>query len=406
MSKFHCKIMDENNNITEDYLISDSKSELISTIRSKGWKPISIKLVDKNEFSLQLFTNKNRKLKKKAVILFCRQMATLLNAGIEIIECCSIISTLSEDKIFKEALEKLYIEIQSGSILSESMKKQGEMFPDMLINMISVGEATGDISGVMERMANHYEKADKIRNKIKSAMAYPISVVVISILASIFMLTKIIPGFADIFNSMGVELPLLTRIMMKASDYFINRWYVLLIIFSLIVYLIKILLRNEKITKLIDKKLVTMRFIKNSILKIECSKMARTLYTLIASGISIIESLKHVMDNEKNLFLKEKLNEIILEVQKGKKFSLQMSQYELFPRLFVSMIAIGEESGNLEEMLFKLADYYEEETEATINQLISVFEPAMMLFVAVNVGIMVIAVYMPMFNVVTAIGGY
>lgn len=402
MAQFHCRVMTDGGKIMEEDFQADSKEELIASFKSRKYSPISI---EEEKTSLAEKPLGTKKLKLKSLILFCRQMSTLLRSGVPLIRCFDIIASQTDDKLFKKTLLALSADVQAGTVLSAAIAKQGSVFPPMLSKMVEVGEATGDLSQIMERLANQYESDNRIHKKIRGAMIYPIALICIALAACVFMLIVVVPRFVEIFESLDTELPILTRILLVVSNFIINRWYIVILVLPILVILLLRFFRTESVVRWIDRKKLTMKIIRAPMQKLMCAQLSRTLHTLIASGVPIVQAMEYTNQNIRNTLANDAIKEIIIGIQKGKGISVQMSEYAFFPKLIVSMISIGEASGNLEEMLAKTADYYDEELDSAISQLTTILEPIMIVIVGLLIGAIVMALYAPMFGVISAMSG-
>ena len=402
MARYLCRVMTDTGAVVDEVFQAENREELLISFQSRKFHPIQIEEERKGIGSTQIG---GKKLKAKSLILFCRQMATLLRSGVPLIKCFDIIASQTDDKVFKNTLNSISADVQAGSLMSAAIEKQGELFPGMLSKMVEVGEATGDLAKIMDRMAGQYESDDRIKKKVKGAMIYPLALICIAIGACIFMLIAVVPRFVDVFNSLNTELPLLTRILLACSNFITKRWYVVILMIPAIVICIIRVFRTEKVTRWVDRQLLTLRVIRGPMQKMMCASFARTLHTLIASGIPIVQAMEYTNQNIKNTMAQDGIKEITIGIQKGKGISQQMAQYPYFPNLLVSMISIGEASGNLEEMLQKTADYYDDELDAAISQLTTIIEPVMILFVGLLIGGIVMALYAPMFGVISAMSG-
>lgn len=401
MGKFHYRAMTETGEITSDVFTADNKADAVMALRARNLRPISLE--EEGAGLGQIKIGGKKKLKLKSLILFCRQLSTLLRSGVPLIQCFEIVAGQSNDKFFKATLLQISEDIQAGSVLSVAIEKQGEVFPPMLSKMISIGEETGDLGAILDRLANQYESDDRIRKRVSGAMTYPLALMGIAIVAAIFMLIKIVPRFAEIFESLNTELPGITKALMSVSNFLVNRWYLAILIIPAVIILLIKFFKTEKVTRWLDRKKLTMKPFANPMQKMMSAQFARTLYTLIASGIPIVSALESTKENVKNTLAREAIDEISLGIQKGKGISEQMKDYPFFPNLLVSMISIGEASGNLEDMLSKTADYYDEELDAAIGQLMTMLEPVMILFVGGIIGVIVMALYAPMFGAISAL---
>ena len=400
MATFRYRAMTESGQIDSQSFDAENKLEAILALRARGLRPIS---VEEETLSFgQMKVGGPKKLKLKSLILFCRQLATLLRSGVPLIQCFDIVASQSNDKFFKATLREISEDIQAGSLLSVAIERQGEKFPPMLCKMIAVGEETGDMAAIIERMADQYEADDRIRNKVKGAMTYPLVLLLVALGACVFMMIKVVPQFVDIFNQLNTDLPGMTKVLMAISDFLIHRWYLAIVLAVGTVILVLKIIRMPDVVRWMDRKKLTMKPIANPMQKMMSAQFARTLHTLISSGIPIVSALESTKENVDNTLAKDAIDEISLGIQKGKGISEQMKDYPFFPNLLVSMISIGEASGNLEEMLAKTADYYDEELDSAIGQLMTMMEPAMILVVGILIGGIVMALYAPMFGAISA----
>ena len=399
MAEFSCRIMAQDGKIMDETLTADSKRDLLVAFQARGLRPISIQ-EEKKSFATTPLGSK--RLAPKALILFCRQMATLLRSGVPLVKCFDIISSQSEDPLLKKVMDDLSGEVQSGAVMSQAMENLGDVFPDMLIKMVEVGEVTGDLTQVMERMANQYESDSRLKKKVRGALTYPIVLIAVALIACVFMLVVIVPQFVDIFNQLGTELPFFTQVLLALSEFIVNRWYVLLLLIPILVIGTVRFLRTDKVSYWIDQKKLTMRMIRVPMQKLVCAQLARTLHTLLSCGVTVVLALEYTNRNIKNRMVNQCIDQVIAGVRQGKGLSSQLAEYPIFPKLLVSMLSIGEASGNLEEMLSKTADYYDDEMEAAISQLTTMIEPMMILVVGVLIGGIVMALYAPMFGAISA----
>lgn len=399
MAEFLCRVMTEDGRVVEEKFSAETKADLMLAFQARNYRPVRIEEETKNFANTPLGS---KKLKLRAVILFCRQMSTLLRSGVPLVKCFDIIASQVDDKLLKKVMGELSDEVQAGALMSTAMEKQGDVFPEMLIKMVEVGEVTGDLTQIMERMANQYESDSRLKKKVRGALTYPIVLISIALIACVFMLIVVVPRFVDIFEQLNTDLPVLTKILLSISNFIVHRWYVLLLTVPLIVIALIRFFHTPKVTRWVDEKKLTMRPICTPMQKLMCAQLARTLHTLLTCGVTIVRALEYTNRNIKNTLANEYIDKIIIGVRKGKGISAQLAEYPIFPKLLVSMVSIGEASGNLEEMLSKTADYYDEEMEAAISQLTTMIEPIMILLVGLLIGGIVIALYAPMFGAISA----
>ena len=328
----------------------------------------------------------------------------MLNAGIPIINCLDIVQQQTQKKKFRIIIADIYEQLQKGYTFSEALKQHADTFPNIMISMVETGELSGNLDVIMTRLAEHFEKEFKIENKVKSAMAYPVILVIVTILVVIFMLTQVLPTFVSMFESSGVELPLPTQIMMSISDFLITRWYVLVFGVAVIALaMTKIETSNEMRIKQDHFKLTKIPIYKDVSVKIVSARFTRTMATLIGSGVELLSAIEVTSRVTGNKYVESILSKVADDVKKGVGMSEPIRRYNIFPPMIPSMIKIGEDSGALEDILDKTADFYDEELDTAIQRLTSMIEPIMIVVMAVVVGSIIIAMMMPMFDMVKTV---
>ncbi len=394
--------MTEKNRIVEETVHGSERQEVVNSLREKGYRVISVEDLGKKRTEISIG---GKHIKKKSLTLFCRQMSTLLTSGIPMVKCFDIIASQSDDKAFVRLMSDLTGDVMSGSSLSAAMEKHPDDFPEMLSEMVRVGEVTGDLNGVLLRMAEQYERDAKISQKIKSSLAYPIVVLIVAIVACVFMLIAVVPQFVDVFKSLDAELPALTQMLLNISNFLTNSWYIVLLVAPIVVILLVQFFRLKEVRYFIDKMKLSLGVIRVPMQKIVAARFARTLYTLISSGVPIVQALEYSKRNVMNLYAEEYIDKLIVGIRQGKSLAAQMEEMPVFPKLLVSMIAVGEKSGDLEGMLCKCADYFDDETTSAVDQLMTFIEPAMIVLVGLLIGVIVLALYSPMFGAITAMQG-
>ena len=389
-------ITPEGKEVTEQ-LTATNDREVQERIRDKGYYLIEVKEeVVKKSAAEQLSIG--GKVKSKELSLFCKQFATLLKAGVPVSAGLDILHRQTENKKFKEALESVYTEVQKGSQVSVEMRNHPKVFPALLVNMTESGEMTGNLDNVMDRLALHYEKDAKIEARIKGAMIYPIAISVVAITVVVFLITFVLPTFMQMFAGAGMELPLPTRILLAISDFIRDYWYLLiLIIVGLVILFIRII-NTESGRYQFDALKFKVPVVKQSMDKIVTARFTRTLGSLLVSGIPLIDALEMSGSVTGNVVTEEKVNLIAEEVEKGETLGNALRRNPTFGPMVVSMIQIGEESGNIDSMLDKSADFYERELEDAIDRMLRLMEPLLIVFMAVIIGFIVISMALPMFE--------
>ena len=390
--------------VTGEYVegIHEAKStdEVASMLKEKDYLPIFIEEADESQ-KRNIVIKKS--IKKKDIAIFCRQFYAMLNAGISIINCLDILKEQTENKTLKNAIGQAYEDVQKGMTLSEAMKSNSSVFPVLLVNMVEAGEVSGNLDVIMDRMAIHYEKEFIIENKVKSAFTYPIILIIVSIAVVIFLLTMVMPTFIGMFDNSGLTLPAPTRYLLNISERVTNYWYIYLIMIPLIIFGIITYSNTSQGRMFFDKMKIILPGIKKTNVKIITSRFTRTLSTLLSSGIPLIQSMEVVSKVVGNVVVVKGLERGIEDIQKGANLSSIVEEIGVFPPMVYSMIKVGEESGSLDEILLKTADFYDEEVENSLDKMTTMLEPILILIMAVIIGFIVIAMAMPMFDMVNTI---
>ncbi|MTI65406.1 MAG: type II secretion system F family protein, partial [Firmicutes bacterium] len=379
---------------------ADDKQEVISMLRAENSYPLEIKENDKkNKDVLDIFN----KVKMKDISLFCRQIYAMLNAGVTVNTSLEVLKEQTENKKMKETIGNVSDDVQKGETLTDAMKKYSEVFPDLLVNMIEVGEMSGNLDNIMAKMADYYERENKIRNKVKGAMVYPAILSIVTIFVVIFLLTAVLPTFVDMFTGSGVILPLPTRILLTISSLLKNYWYLFIIILSGLIFIFRRYKKSEVGRKNIDKIKFKIPIYKTLITDMMTTRFSRTLAIMITSGIPLMDALDIVSRVVGNKVVKEGISDTMDKMKQGSDLSTPIKDIKIFPPMLISMIKIGEESGALDTILDKAADYYDEELETSTKKLTTMIEPIMIVIMAIIVGFIVLSIALPMFDMVNTI---
>lgn len=348
--------------------------------------------------------NTSNKLKLKDLAIFCRQFHVLLLAGVTVIKALDVIYQQTESKKCQAVVLKVYEAVQKGDLLSEAMRKQDEAFPAILINMIESGEASGKLDLVLQKMAEHFDKERKLRTKLLSAMIYPAILSFVAIIVVILLLTFVLPTFVNMFESSGVPLPLPTRILMGISKVFSNFWYIMLLVLAVLIYAWNRYLKTEQGRLRWDRAKLKLPIVKNVTIKVISARLTRTLSTLLSSGIPLLNCLEITSKVLGNKVVADGLLAAKEDMSKGSSLSQAIRKVGVFPAMIYSMVSIGEESGSLEEILDKTSTYYDEEADVAIQRMLAIFEPLMIVVMALVVGFIVISIALAMFKVYATIG--
>lgn len=401
MPMFVYKVQNNSGKIFAGEIKADNKEELIRLFREKQLLPIE--LTEKNFFTdisqIGIF---KPKVKIRDISLLCRQFAIVLEAGLPISTCIDVIKDQTEHLTLREILKEIYEDIQKGSSLSTSMKKHNQ-FPFFLINMVEAGEVSGQLDKVFIRMSDYYEKEYKITKKVKGAMVYPIVLLSISVIVVMVMMTFVLPQFTKALTSFGTELPALTKFVIATSGVFQKYWIFIVGAIAALVSGFKFLLKTYSGRRFIASLALKVPVVKGLTQNTITAKFSRTMSTLIASGVLLIQALEMVQKIIGNEIIAEKFAEVIDEVKKGKSLTSIIGSMKIFPPLVVSMIRIGEESGGLDFSLEKAADYYDQEVDSSISSLLTMLEPMIIFFLAIIIGGIVVSVLLPMMSIYDSI---
>ncbi|HWQ89767.1 MAG TPA: type II secretion system F family protein [Desulfitobacteriaceae bacterium] len=346
----------------------------------------------------------SNKLKLKDLAIFCRQFNVLLLAGVTVIRALDVIYQQTESKNCRAVVLKVYEAVQKGDLLSEAMRKQGDAFPAILINMVESGEASGKLDLVLQKMAEHFDKERKLRTKLISAMIYPIILSAVAIFVVIILLTFVLPTFVSMFEASGVALPLPTRMLLGLSKFFSNFWYIILLGLAALIYGWNKYLKSDKGKLFWDGAKLKIPLFKTVTIKVICARLTRTLSTLLSSGIPLLNCMEITAKVLGNRVVADGLLEAKEDMSKGSSLSQAVRRVGIFPAMIYSMISIGEESGSLEEILEKTSVYYDEEVEVAIQRMLAFFEPLMIVIMAAVIGFIVVSIMLAMFRVYSTIG--
>lgn len=395
MPNYKYKAMNERGERLEGTYEAKGKDGVMEMISLNNYYPLSVEEVQEG---INVDLSFLQKVKIKDIAIFCRQFYTMLEAGAPINTCLEVLSEQMTSKKLRETLSKVHDEVRKGATLSEAMKTQQKIFPDLLVSMVAAGEITGNLDTIMLRMCNHYEKENKINHKISGAMIYPAVIGVVAVLAGVVILTFVMPIFVTMFASSGVVLPASTKIMLAMSSGLTKNFGLILILVFSCIFGIRVFLKSDGGVLLSHKLRLKLPILKGLNEKIIVSRFTRTLSTVLFSGVSLVEGLNIVSEVVGNRIVQSKLIKARDEVIKGHGLADSIKETKLFPPMLVSMISIGEESGSLDEILSKTADFYDEELESQIQTFTSLLEPLMIVIMGLLIGVMMLGIVQPMFS--------
>jgi len=369
-----------------------------AAIKLKGQGIRVVSLVEQKETVLTKDITIGSPVKRDQLIMFLRQFSTLLQAGVTIVDAVRILAMQVEQASFRKILTSIQEDLRTGTPLSIAFGKHPKVFEPLILNMISAGEVSGTVDESLDQLADHFEKAYRSRQKVISALSYPIVVGILAIGVVIFLLSFVVPMFVEMFDSIGGELPWLTLFVLRASDFMQNYWYVVILVVTAIVLGLTLIRNNPQGKYVLDTILLKLPIFGNIVQKSSLAMMTRTLSSMFSSSVPILQSLamtERVVDNK---VISKVIGESRASMERGGSLTEPMMNHWAFPPLIPHMIAIGEETGSLDSMLAKVADFYEKEVEAATDRLKALIEPLMIVFLAAIVGTIVLAIMMPMFS--------
>lgn len=346
-------------------------------------------------------------LTDKDLVVFTRQFGTMINAGLPLVQCLEILSTQSENKLLRETIGEVKTQVEAGSTFSDALRKFPKIFDDLFVNMIHAGEVGGLLDTILTRLAKHIEKAMKLKGQIKSAMVYPSAIIGVAVIVISVLMIWVIPIFAKMFTELSggkIGLPGPTQLVINVSNFFQSFWYVMIGAIVAAVIAIKKYRATPQGRMNIDKLLLKIPVIGDLIRKASVAKFTRTLGTLISSGVPLLEGLLICARTSGNKVIEDVLINARVSISGGKTIAEPLAKSEVFPKMVTHMIAVGESTGALDAMLGKIADFYEDEVDQAVASLTSLLEPIMMVVLGVVIGFIVIAMYLPIFQMASAIG--
>ena len=381
-------------------LTADTKEAVIATLRRQQIVVTAVKEKGK-EIALPKFGGG---VPPKTIAIFTRQFSVMIDAGLPLVQCLEILGTQQDNKTFAKILQQTRMDVEGGATLADAMRKHPKAFDDLFTNMIAAGEAGGILDTILKRLATYIEKAVKLKGQVKGAMVYPVAVISIAAIVITVILWKVIPTFAAMFAGLGAELPLPTRIVIFLSD-----WVVRILPFAVFIgiggfFFFKRYYATHGGRRVIDRIVLKLPVLGLIMQKIAVARFCRTLSTLISSGVPILDGLEITARTAGNAIIEDAIMATRKSVEEGKTISEPLSQTDVFPTMVVQMIAVGEQTGALDTMLSKIAEFYEDEVDAAVAGLMKLLEPVLIAFLGVAIGGIVIAMYMPMFTLIGKVG--
>lgn len=351
-----------------------------------------------------LFSLKNRKIKSGDITVFSRQLATMIESGIPLVQSFDIVAKGQSNKRFKELIENIKGDVETGLTLAEALKKYPALFNELFCNLVDAGEKSGSLDIMLDKVATYKEKIETIKKKIRKALTYPLAVLVVAFIVTAGLLIFVVPQFEALFKGFGADLPALTQAVVSMSKFFQSYWYLIFGVLAGGIYaFIYALKHSSQFAQNVDRTLLKLPVIGPIVEKAAIARFSRTLSITFAAGLPLVEALKSVAGATGNIIFAKATDTIREEVSTGQQMNKAMENTQLFPNMVIQMVSIGEESGALEKMLSKVADFYEEDVDSAVDSLSSLLEPIIMTVLGVLVGGLVIAMYLPIFKLGSAI---
>ena len=397
---YEWKGRDRNGSPQTGVLIGDSKDAVIAALRRQQIVVTTVKEKGK-EIALPKFGGG---VKSKDIAIFTRQFSVMIDAGLPLVQCLDILGQQQDNKAFQKIILQVRQDVEGGSSLAEAMRKHPQAFDELYVNMVGAGEAGGILDTILQRLATYIEKTVKLKGQVKSAMVYPVAVVSIAIIVVYVILWKVIPVFASLFEGLGAQLPFLTRVVVAASNFIGRFWWLIFMLLFAGIYALRQYYRTEQGRYQIDKLMLRLPALGLLLRKIAVARFCRTLGTLLSSGVPILDSLKITARTSGNAVIEEAIFEVRKEVEQGKTLADPLTKTKQFPPMVCQMIGVGEQTGAMDTMLSKIADFYEDEVDAAVEGMMALIEPVIIAFLGVVIGIIVVAMYLPMFSLISQIG--
>lgn len=399
MANFTYKVITKEGKEKKGTIEADSKEKAVAVLKNEG---NTILVINTGSVLNKQITIGGKKVKSRDLSVFCRQFNSLLQAGVGIVSALDMLSDQTENKLLKEAVKNVRDNVEKGETLAGAMKRE-VVFPNLLISMIEAGEASGNVEISLQRMSEHFEKDTKVKGMLKKAMIYPIVLLIVAVAVLIVMVVAVIPNFASMFEDMDTELPAVTKALMSLSDFLRSKWYIAILVVAAVVAVIVMFKRSntgKHFFATLGLKLPVFGKLKT---KTACARFSRTFSTMMASGMPMVEAMEITARTMDNILYQQALQEAAVQIQRGVALSQPLKKSGLFPALIVHMIGIGEETGNLEEMLNNCAKYYDEEVELATQQIMALLEPMIIVVMAAIVCVILAAIYGPVLSMNNAL---
>jgi type IV pilus assembly protein PilC len=411
MSKFAYKAMNRDGQETFGIVEAESQALAINDIRNLGLFPTVVREARKSDERRALRKKGGVSefyiggLKLKQIVVFTRQLATLIDAGLPLLRCLNILITQQKASKLKDILREVTSDIQSGSTLSEGLAKHPRGFDRLYVNMVRAGEVGGQLEGVLNRLAIFMERRQALKRRVKGAMIYPIFVVIFACAIVAFLLIRVVPEFAKIFADFGGTLPAPTLFLVRAGDFVQFGWWKILLSVNSTIVAIKLLRKVPLVKRINDRVILKIWLIGDLATKVAVARFARTLGTLITSGVPILQSMRITKETIGNGVIENAIQKVHDSIKEGDTIAAPLDEAKVFPTMVVNMIDVGEETGSLDSMLMKVADIYDAEVDAAVDAMLRLMEPIIIVFLGGIIGFIVVSLYLPIFTLADVVTG-
>ena len=411
MATFAYKAIDKKGNEMSGVVDAENETIAIAEVKNLGYFPLKIYESTKR---MERRAKKKKKgfsefyiggVKNKELVVWTRQLSTLIDAGLPLLRSLNILHAQLKPCKLRDITEEMMEDIQSGTTFSEALARHPKVFDRLYVNMVRAGEIGGMLEVVLNRLADYAEKRQALRRRVRGAMVYPIAVMTVAAGVVGFLMIKVVPVFAGIYADFGSDLPGPTQFLVEVSNFLVSSWWLLLVYFSSTLIFFKILFKIPAAQRGRDRVVLKVPMISGLVVKVAVARFSRTLGTLIASGVPILQALKIVKETIGNVVIQKAIDHVHDSIKEGETIAAPLEESRVFPPMVVNMIDVGEETGSLDAMLMKVADTYDAEVEAAVAALLTMMEPVMVVFLGLIVGYIVVALYLPIFMLGDAIQG-
>jgi type IV pilus assembly protein PilC len=401
MPSFVWKGRNRTGEFMEGVLLADTRDAAAASLRRQQVQVISLR---EKGLEIPFLPKLPTRINDKRVAIFTRQFSVMLDAGLPLVQCLEILGEQQEHARFADIINRVRIDIEGGASLADALSKHPAAFSGLYVNMVAAGEAGGILDIILQRLSTYIEKTVKLKNQVKSAMIYPLMVISVAVLVVWIILWKVIPVFAQLFAGLGAELPFLTRLVVAVSNFVARYSFFIVIAIGLLIFAIRAYHKTYRGRRVLDGILLRMPVIGMLLQKIAIARFCRTLSTLTASGVPILDGLEITAKTSGNAVIEDAVMAVRKSVEEGKTLSGPLRETKVFPPMVVQMVNVGEQTGALDQMLSKIADFYEDEVDTAVAGLIKLLEPIMIVFLGGVIGVIVTAMYLPLYTILGQLG--